>query len=215
MNEFAHNKRLVWGFGIVVVMLCIGLIVYVLQSSHILHRMTKSISPDGTIKYEIYDASLVEGAQKKKEKVMTIQEYALSQDGTEWKLLNETVLPGDYIGSSWSEDSRLFVVYADSEEGSLYLFDKQERYMRKLDDFLDMQLINKAALDSGLYHHILSVDSEIKYEFVQWAEHCDKMLIRYISWDKHAPEEENTYFEGYFWYNCLDNLIEGYMDATN
>ncbi len=212
--EIARKKRVVLGLNIFVVVLLVGLILYFVQSSHILHRTAKSISPNGNIKYVIYDMSLKEESDKKSSDFITVQEYDLSEDDSEWKLLNETELSGDYIESSWSWDSRLFVVSVDSKEANLYIFDTQKKSVRKLDNFLDMQLINRAAFNSGLYEQMLSVNKDTKYEFVQWAEHGDKMLVQYTVLVPESEKEDSTEYEGYFWYDYEKDIIEGYMDNT-
>ncbi len=214
MMEIARKKRVVWGLNILVVVLLVGIIFYFVQSSHILHRTAKSISPNGNIKYVIYDISLKEEPGKKGSDFLTVEEYDLSENDSEWRLLNETELSGDYIGSSWSWDSRLFVVSVDSKEGNIYIFDTQRKSVRKLDDFLDMQLINRAAFNSGLYQQMLSVNKDTKYEFVQWAEHGDKMLVQYTVMEPEPEKEDDTEYEGYFWYDYEKNIIEGYMDNT-
>lgn len=215
MKEFAHSKKTVRIVSILVILLCIGVILNFIFSSHILHRKAKSISPDGAIKYEVYNISLEEKTKESENEVLTIQEYQLTEGGTEWKLLSSSEIPGYYIVSSWSGDGRYFVVCVESEEGRLYLFDNEEKYMRKLDEFLDMQLINKVAFDSELYRHMLSANRSVQYEFVQWAKNGHKMLIRYVDTETGDTKEEDTHFEGYFWYHCPENSIEGYMDAVN
>ncbi len=224
MEKTIDKKRIIVITLILIVLLCVGLTAWVVQRTHIIHRISKSIAPDGTVKYEIYNISLTNASNNDKGQTVTIKEYSLTEDETEWSLLSEVEIQGTYKSSSWSPNSKLFIINMDAGKESLYLFDNQGSIMRKMDNFFDMQIINTVAFDSDLYRYMLSKNETLTYEFVQWAKDSDLMLIRFAVEDEEksnntaSPEyqpDNPTKLDGYFWYNYEENIIRGLVQTLD
>ncbi len=198
------------------VVLCIGCIIWTIQSAHILHRVSKAISPDGTIKYEIYNCSLDDDSVSNSKDIITVREYSLTEDKNEWKLLATTELAGVYEEDYWSTNGQMFVVQVDADTESLYLFNIKENYMRQLDSFLDMELISAASFNSRLYRYLLSEGEKIHYKFEKWADNSDMMLIRYTVDEPQVDSDkaEAVHLSGYFWYDNARNSIKGLIETN-
>ncbi len=224
MEKTINKKRILVITVILIVLLCVGLTTWAVHRTHIIHRISKSISPDGTVKYEIYNRSLTNASNNDKGHIVTIKEYNLTEEESEWSLLSEVEIQGTYISSSWSPNSKLFIINMDDGKESLYLFDNKGKIMRKLDNFFDMQIINTVAFDSDLYHYMLSKNKTLIYELVQWAKDSDMMLIRFTVVEEEKSNntassdyqtDNPTKQDGYFWYNYEENIISGLVQTSD
>ena len=218
MEKIVQNKKIRNIAIAAIVLLLVGLIIWLTCGTKILHRVVKSISPDGTVKYEIYNVPLLKDSREKEKEMATVIQYTLDEKSSDWSVLSETELPGSYKGSFWSSDSQLFVVNMVGSGGNLYIFDHHGTYMRNLDKFLDMQIINEVAFNSNLYRSMLAEKKTMIYEFVQWAKESNLMLIHYSLKSEATAEtepSENPMLSGYFWYNPENNNIYGLVQTSD
>lgn len=216
MVEKKSSKVRILFWLLMVALVLVAILIWFLLGTHWIHKVSTSIAPNGTVKYEIYDEALDSDLKNSNEDIVNFVYSERKGNDAGWKSLSQIELYGKYVSSAWSPDSKLFVVSLDNKENSLYLFDNENSIMRKLDDFLDMKLIDKSTFGSRLYRYMLSKGKDIHYEFVQWAKESDWMLIRYSVIPEKSVDDnqqENSKLSGYFWYNYSQNSLKGLVET--
>ena len=200
--------------AIVVVVIFVGIGIWYLCSSHIVHREAKIISPDGKVKYEIYNVSLEGTKNDDGKKIITIQEYDLSDESSDWKLVSTTEVAGEYKNYAWTGDGERIIINVANGNQSLYHFERANAATCMLDYYIDMRLIDKAKINSRLYEYLLSEDQKLEYELMQVKTDSDWMLIHYKGSPKTEDGKEQTALSGYFWFNCKDTTIDGLVEMS-
>lgn len=157
---------------------------------NIIERQT---SPDGTIAATVYSGEFSDIGP-------TGSGFTIKESGS---LKSFLYFDAAFHGMWWSPDSRYLVISYKSDQWSdLLLVD------HSYSSSTNLSAIWKSAMNS---HQVFSAvpydeygDPIIEYNFIQWSEHDNTMLISYSFTDVAQTEHK-----GYFWYHCETQEVFG------
>ena len=162
----------------------------------------KVLSPDGCKTVTVYDRPLDKGIFSAENSTFIITRL---DKETEWRVSYGEC---EYEGLWWSPDSQKYVLmlgYPDETRLTLSWLERNSE--SNLSAYLSMG-VEMSELSKYGY---ITEDGwpRIFYQFLQWAEDSESMLI-YYSFD----DADGKLHSGYFWYNCIDCTVSAVLEMN-
>ena len=159
-------------------------------------------SPDGCKTVTVYDRPLDKGIFSTENSTFIITR---PDKETEWRVSYGEC---EYEGLWWSPDSQKYVLmlgYPDETRLTLSWLERNSE--SNLSAYLSMG-VEMSELSKYGY---ITEDGwpRIDYQFLQWAEDSESMLI-YYSFD----DADGKLHSGYFWYNCIDCTVSAVLEMN-
>ena len=159
-------------------------------------------SPDGRKTVTVYDRPLDKGIFSTENSTFIITR---PDKETEWRVSYGEC---EYEGLWWSPDSKKYVLmlrYPDETRLTLSWLERNSE--SNLSAYLSMG-VEMSELSKYGY---ITEDGwpRIDYQFLQWAEDSESMLI-YYSFD----DADGKLHSGYFWYNCIDCTVSAVLEMN-
>ena len=159
-------------------------------------------SPDGCKTVTVYDRPLDKGIFSAENSTFIITRL---DKETEWRVSYGEC---EYEGLWWSPDSKKYVLmlgYPDETRLTLSWLERNSE--SNLSAYLSMG-VEMSELSKYGY---ITEDGwpRIDYQFLQWAEDSESMLI-YYSFD----DADGKLHSGYFWYNCIDCTVSAVLEMN-
>lgn len=160
-------------------------------------------SPDGRKTVTVYDRPLDKGIFSAENSTFIITR---PDKETEWRVSYGEC---EYEGLWWSPDSQKYVLmlgYPDETRLTLSWLERNSE--SNLSAYLSMG-VEMSELSKYGY---ITEDGwpRIDYQFLQWAEDSESMLI-YYSFD----DADGKLHSGYFWYNCIDCTVSAVLEMNS
>ena len=160
-------------------------------------------SPDGRKTVTVYDRPLDKGIFSAENSTFIITRL---DKETEWRVSYGEC---EYEGLWWSPDSQKYVLmlgYPDETRLTLSWLERNSE--SNLSAYLSMG-VEMSELSKYGY---ITEDGwpRIDYQFLQWAEDSESMLI-YYSFD----DTDGKLHSGYFWYNCTDCTVSAVLEMNS
>lgn len=160
-------------------------------------------SPDGCKTVTVYDRPLDKGIFSTENSTFIITR---PDKETEWRVSYGEC---EYEGLWWSPDSKKYVLmlgYPDETRLTLSWLERNSE--SNLSAYLSMG-VEMSELSKYGY---ITEDGwpRIDYQFLQWAEDSESMLI-YYSFD----DADGKLHSGYFWYNCIDCTVSAVLEMNS
>ncbi len=162
----------------------------------------KVLSPDGCKTVTVYDSPLDKGIFSAENSTFIITRL---DKKTEWRVSYGEC---EYEGLWWSPDSQKYVLmlrYPDETRLTLSWLERNSE--SNLSAYLSMGV---EMSELSKYGYVLEDGwPRIDYQFLQWAEDSESMLI-YYSFD----DADGKLHSGYFWYNCIDCTVSAVLEMN-
>lgn len=159
-------------------------------------------SPDGRKTVTVYDRPLDKGIFSAEDSTFIITRL---DKETEWRVSYGEC---EYEGLWWSPDSKKYVLmlrYPDETRLTLSWLERNSE--SNLSAYLSMGV---EMSELSKYGYVLEDGwPRIDYQFLQWAEDSESMLI-YYSFD----DADGKLHSGYFWYNCIDCTVSAVLEMN-
>lgn len=159
-------------------------------------------SPDGRKTVTVYDRPLDKGIFSAENSTFIITRL---DKETEWRVSYGEC---EYEGLWWSPDSKKYVLmlgYPDETRLTLSWLERNSE--SNLSAYLSMGV---EMSELSKYGYVLEDGwPRIDYQFLQWAEDSESMLI-YYSFD----DADGKLHSGYFWYNCIDCTVSAVLEMN-
>lgn len=159
-------------------------------------------SPDGRKTVTVYDRPLDKGIFSAEDSTFIITRL---DKETEWRVSYGEC---EYEGLWWSPDSQKYVLmlrYPDETRLTLSWLERNSE--SNLSAYLSMGV---EMSELSKYGYVLEDGwPRIDYQFLQWAEDSESMLI-YYSFD----DADGKLHSGYFWYNCIDCTVSAVLEMN-
>ena len=159
-------------------------------------------SPDGRKTVTVYDRPLDKGIFSTENSTFIITRL---DKETEWRVSYGEC---EYEGLWWSPDSKKYVLmlgYPDETRLTLSWLERNSE--SNLSAYLS---IGVEMSELSKYGYITEDGwPRIDYQFLQWAEDSESMLI-YYSFD----DADGKLHSGYFWYNCIDCTVSAVLEMN-
>lgn len=162
----------------------------------------KVLSPDGCKTVTVYDSPLDKGIFSAENSTFIITSLVKE---TEWRVSYGEC---EYKGLWWSPDSKKYVLmlrYPDETRLTLSWLERNSE--SNLSAYLSMG-VEMSELSKYGY---ITEDGwpRIDYQFLQWAEDSESMLIYYF-----FDDADGKLHSGYFWYNCIDCTVSAVLEMN-